>query len=207
MQQKVFGWTNPASAVARNENIGFVVSQITTTDLTNGKSYYWNSSMPNGYYQTVDTGAVTTSNGFTPLSQSAIFGAAISGFTNATPGVITASNIATVGIVAGDTIKVAELADDLAGTSTTAPSLNGTYTVASVTATTITLVESTALPGKSAYVSGGVVSRVHTSSTNVAENPVATQNFAIRGITIGTGPVGANNAVMSAVATSAEHVT
>jgi hypothetical protein len=187
-QAKTFGWTNPTPAVARHQSIGFAISEIQTTNLTDGKSYYWNSAMPNGYYQTVDTGAVTTSNGFTPLSTSSIYGATISGFTNANPGVITASNIALVGIVAGDTIKVAELADDGAGTA----SLNGTYTVASVTATAITLVESTV--GYSAYVSGGVASRVEDS----AGNPIPTENFGIQGILIGTGVVGTDGDVMVA---------
>lgn len=186
-QAKTFGWTNPASAVARNEDIGFTVNEITTVDVTNGGSFYWNSSMPNGYYLDVDAGTITTSNGFTPLSQGARFGAAMSAFTNANPGVITASNVSQFGFAAGDTILVSAVADDGSGTS-----LNGEFTVASVTATTITLVENTSAPTYSVYVSGGFVSRVSDANGDA----VPTENKAIRGITLGTGVVGANNAVM-----------
>lgn len=198
-QMKTFGWTNPATAVVRNEPIGFTVDEITVTNLTDGAQYNWNSSMPSGYYVTVSSGAVTTSNGFTPLAQGAAFGATISGFTNANPGVITVNDTATFGFAAGDTIKVSELADDGSGTS----SLNNTFTVASVSATTITLVENTSVTGYSVYVSGGVVSRV--SDTNGAA--IATQNFAIQGITLGTGVVGTNTDVMVAVVHGQNSVT
>ena len=194
-QIKVGTWTNPASAVARNQSIGFEVAEVTTVDVTNGGSFYWNSSMPDGYYLDVDAGTITTSNGFTPLSQEGAFGATISGFTNANPGVITVNDTATFGFAAGDTIAVGAVADDLTDTS-----LNGTYTVASVTATTI--VTTTNTTAYSAYVSGGIVSRVSDSNGK----PVATNNYAIQGITFGTGVVGANNAVMTYVAKSANPV-
>lgn len=190
-QIKVGSWTNPASAVARDQSIGFQVSECTVVDVTNGGSFYWNSSMPDGYYLDVDAGTITTSNGFTPLSQEGAFGATISGFTNANPGVITASSVSTFGFAAGDTIAVGGLADDLSGTS-----LNGTYTVASVTATTITTTTNTS--AYSAYVSGGIVSRVSDSDGK----PVPTYNYAIQGITFGTGVVGQNNASMVYVAKS-----
>lgn len=196
MQQKVFSWTNPNPAVARNLDCGFTVAEITVTDGTNGGQFYWNSSMPSASVIDVDAGTYTSSNGVTPLSQNAIFGATVSNFTSANPGVITATNIAAVGIVAGDTIKVTDIAESGAGTSK-----NGTFTVASVTATTITLNENTT--GYKTYVSGGYVSRVSDSSGN----PVATNNFAIRGVTLGTSAVGENSAVMTAVARSSENVT
>jgi hypothetical protein len=195
-QLKTFSWTNPATAVARNLDCGFTVAEITTVDVTNGGSFYWNSAMPSGYYLDVDAGTITTSNGFTPLAQSAIFGASVSNFTTANPGVITAANIAQVGIVAGDTIEVSAVAESGAGTSK-----NAQFTVDSVTATAITLNESTV--GYKTYVSGGFVSRI----SDVNDVPVATDNFAIRGVTAGTGVVGANNAVMVAVAKSSENVT
>jgi len=152
--------------------------------------------MPSAYYLDVDAGTITTTNGFTPLAQSGIFGAAISNFTSANPGVITASNIAAVGIVAGDTIKVTDVAHAASGTTK-----NGTFTVASVTATAITLNENTT--GYATYVSGGYATRV-SDSTGAA---VATNNVAIRGITLGTGVVGGNSAVMTAVVKSSENVT
>lgn len=191
-QMKVWGWTNPATAVARNESVGFTVSQITVTDVTNGNQWYWDSSMTSGYYVLVSSGAVTTSNGFTPLAQSTAVGATISGFTNANPGVITVNDTATFGFATGDTIKVAQVADDGTGTN----SLNNTFTVASVTATTITLVENTSVTGYSVYVSGGIVTRV----SDTDGTPVPLENHAIQGITLGTGVMGGNAAVMTAVA-------
>jgi hypothetical protein len=192
LQKKVWGWTNPATAVVRNESIGFEVSEITVTNITDGKQYNWNSSMTDGYYVTVDDGTVTTSNGFTPLSQTLRIGATISGFTNANPGVITVDDTATFGFAAGDTIKVVELVDDGTGTK----SLNNTFTVASVTSTTITLVENTSTTGYSVYVSGGKAIRVKDASGV----PVAEENKAIYGITLGSGVVGGNNDVMTAIA-------
>jgi hypothetical protein len=191
-QMKVWGWTNPGTAVARNEEVGFTVGEITVTDITNGAQWYWNSSMASASYLLVSSGAVTTSNGFTPLAQSTAVGATISGFTNANPGVITVNDTATFGYATGDTIKVTEIADDGTGTA----SLNNTFTVASVTATTITLVEDTSVTGYSVYVSGGKVTRV--SDTN--GTAIALENLAIQGITLGTGCVGGNSAVMVAVA-------
>lgn len=195
-QVKTFSWTNAASAVARNLDVGFTVAEITTVDVTNGGSWYWNSEMPNAYYLDVDAGTITTSNGFTPLSQGAIYGATISGFTTANPGVITATNITACGFAAGDTIEISAVAESGAGTSK-----NGSFTVASVTGTTITLVQSTV--GYKTYVSGGFATRI----SDVNGVPIATENFAIRGITVGTGPVGANSASMVAVARGKEAVT
>lgn len=195
-QVKSFTWTNPNPAVARNLDCGFDPVEITIVDLTNGGSWYWNSGFTDATVLDVDAGTIAGSNGVTPLSQNAIYGAAITGFTNANPGVITASNIAQVGIVAGDTIKVSGVADD----GSTANSLNDTYTVASVTATAITLNEDTS--SDSVYVSGGVASRVSDSNGD----PVPTENFAIRGLTLGTSAVGANSASMTAVVRGEEPV-
>lgn len=197
-QIKTFSWTNPNPAVARNLDVGFTVAEITTIDITNGGSWQWVSGMASGSSLDVDAGTISGSNGFTPLSQDATYGATISGFTNANPGVITVNDTSTFGFAAGDTIKVAEVADDLSGTN----SLNGTFTVASVTSTTITLVEDTSVTGYSVYVSGGIVTRV--SDTN--GDPIATQNFAIRGMTVGTTPVGAASASMVAIVKSVEPV-
>lgn len=196
MQQKNFSWTNPNPAVARNLDCGFTVSEITVTDGTNGGQFYWNSSMPSASVIDVDGGTYTSTNGVTPLAQSTIVAATMSNFTTANPGVITATNISAVGIVAGDTIKVTDVAESGAGTSK-----NGTFTVASVTATTITLNENTT--GYKTYVSGGYVSRVSDSNGT----PIPTNNVAIRGVTLGTSAVGANSAVMTAVARSSENVT
>ena len=188
-QLKTFSWTNANPAVARNLNVGFTVARITTYDITSNDQWVWTAGFADNSSMDVTSGIYVIGNGFTPLSQDSAYGATISGFTNAAPGVLTVNDTATFGFAAGDTVKVADLADD----ESTATSLNATYTIASVTSTTITLVESTA--AVSVYVSGGVVTRVSDTS-GVA---IPTQNFAIRGITIGTTPVGANSSAMRAV--------
>lgn len=194
-QIKTFSWTNANPAVARNLDVGFTVAEITTIDTTNGGSWQWVTGMASGSSLDVDAGTISGSNGFTPLAQNAAYGATMSNFTSANPGVITASNVSQFGFAAGDTILVSECADDGSGTSK-----NGEFTVASVTGTTITLVENTS--AYSVYVSGGVVSRV--SDTN--GDAVATENFAIRGMTVGTTPVGAASAAMVAIVKGQESV-
>lgn len=196
MQQKTFSWTNAASAVARNLDCGFTVAEVTVTDGTNGGQFYWNSGMPTASVIDVDGGTYTSTNGVTPLTQGGIFAAPMSNFTSANPGVITATSITALGFAAGDTIKVTDVAQAATGTTK-----NGTFTVASVTGTTITLVENTT--GYATYVSGGYVSRVSDS----AGKPVSINNVAVRGVTLGTSAVGANSAVMTAVARSSENVT
>jgi hypothetical protein len=190
-QAKKITWTNPTPAIARNLDVGFAPDEVTIVDLTNGGSWYWNSAFTDGTVLDVDAGTIAGANGVTPVSQSASYGPAISAFTNANPGVITASGIATFGIAAGDTIKVVGVADDL-----TATTLNQQYTVASVTATAITTATNTA--GYSVYVSGGYVVRVSDS----AGVPVAQENKAIEGLLLGTSAVGANAASMVAIVKS-----
>lgn len=182
-QIKTYSWTNANPAVARNQDVGFTVSEITTIDITNGGSFQWVTGMANASYLDVDAGTINAGNGFTPLAQNTAVGAAISGFTNANPGVITVNETAKFGFAIGDTISVVGLADD--GTATT---LNGTYTVAGVTGTTITTATNTA--AYSVYVSGGTVTRVSDSSGT----PIPIENKAIRGMTIGTSVVGAASA-------------
>lgn len=190
-QIKRVAWTNPGTAVARNESVGFEVAKVEIWDLTTPNRFEWTANMANASYFTLGTLAYTTTNGITPLSQNASYGPAISGFTNANPGVISVDDTATFGIAAGDTIKVAGVADDGSGTN----SLNNNFTVASVTATTITLVEDTSVTTYSVWVSGGFVTRV----TDTNGTAVALENLAIEGVTIGTGPVGANSASMVAI--------
>lgn len=197
-QIKTFSWTNANPAVARNLDVGFLVAEITTIDITNGGSWQWVTGMAAGSSLDVDAGTISGSNGFTLLAQSAVYGATISAFTNANPGVITVNETATFGFAVGDTIKVAELADDGTGTN----SLNNTYVIASLTATTITTATNTSTTGYSVYVSGGVVTRV----SDVNGVPIPTENFAIRGITVGTTPVGAASASMVAIVKGQESV-
>jgi hypothetical protein len=188
-QLQTKSWTNPNPAVARNVSVGFSVARVQTIDVTNGGSWMWVYGMPNGYYLDVDAGTITTSNGWTPLAQQALFGAPITGATNAADVVFTCSFLDQFSFAVGDTVKATDIADDLTGTGT----LNGLYTVLSVSATTVTCSESTV--GKAVYVSGGYLSQVKNSS-NV---PYPTVNVAIQGGTIGTGMVGAASAAMVAV--------
>jgi len=197
-QIKQLSWTNASSAVALNFDVGFTVAKIEIWDLTTPNRHEWTSNMADASVFTLGTLAYTTTNGVTPLAQSASYGPAISGFTNANPGVITVNDTATFGIAAGDTIKVAGVADDGSGTN----SLNNTFTVASVTATTITLVENTSVTTYSVYVSGGTVTRV----TDTNGDAVALENKAIRGVTLGTSAVGANSASMVAICYGEESV-
>lgn len=194
-QIKTVTWTNPNPAVAKNIDLGFDAAEATVIDRTNGGSWQWVYGMANASYLDVDAGTITTSNGFTPLAQAASFGAVVSGFTNANPGVITATNISAADIAAGDTITVGNLADDNSGTS-----LNGTYTVASVTGTTITTTTNTS--AYSTYVSGGVAVKSEDADGSAAP----TYNVAIRGMTLGTGVVGGNSANMVAIFKSQEPV-
>lgn len=190
-QIKRIEWTNPALAIARNESIGFEVAKIEIWDLTTPNRYEWTASMADNSYFTLGTLAYTTTFGIIPLAQPATYGASISGFTNANPGVITVDDTAVFGFAVGDTVKVAGLADDESGTL----SLNNEFEIASLTGTELTLVEDTSVTGYSVYVSGGFVTRV--SDVNGA--PVPTENVAIQGVTIGRGCVGANNASMVAI--------
>jgi hypothetical protein len=187
-QMETISWTNANPAVALNKSVGFEVARITVIDQTNGGSFQWNDQMAVGSVLDVDSGVVGVANGFTPLAQQSTFGCAISAFTNANPGVITASNIAEFGVAAGDTVKIVAVADDLTGAT-----LNFQDVVASVTGTTITLTKNTS--AYAVYVSGGFVFRV----SDVNGDPIPTQNKAIHGITLGTSCVGAASAVMSAV--------
>ena len=197
-QIKRFSWTNASTAVARNLDVGFTTAKIEIFNLSTVAALAWTADMADASIFNVGVPAYTTTNGVTPLAQDGAFGATISAFTNANPGVITVNDTATFGFAAGDTIKVAGVADDLTGTA----SLNGTFTIASVTATTITLVENTSVTGYSVYVSGGTVIRVSDTS-GVA---IPTENFAIRGLTLGTSAVGGNSEVMVAVVYGEESV-
>ena len=195
-QVKTFTWTNASSAVARNQSVGFTVAEATTVDTTNGGSWYWNKQMAAASYLDVDAGTITTTNGFTALSESSNYGASISAITNANPGVITVDDTALYGFAAGDTISIDGVAESGAGAT-----LNAQYTIASLTATTITTGTNTT--SGAVWVSGGKVTRISDS----AGAAIPTENFARQGITVGTGPVGANSAVMVMVCRGDESVT
>lgn len=194
-QVKRFSWTNASSAVARNLDCGFKPAKVEVWDLTTPNKFEWTEDMADAAYFTMGTLAYTTSNGVTPLSESAEFGQAISAFTAANPGVITVSDAVQGGFAAGDTITVSNLADDGSATS-----LNGSYTIASISGNAITTGTNTT--AYSVYVSGGSAYRV--TDTNGAA--VATENKSLQGVSLGTGAVGANSASMVALVTGEEPV-
>lgn len=188
-QMKTFSWTNPNPAVAKNVSVGFSVARVTTYDVTAGNAFVWVYGMPNGYFMNVATGAVTTSNGWTPLAQQALFGAPITAVTRAADTIFTCSFLDQFSFAVGDTVKATEIADDQTGLT-----LNKNYTVLSVSATQVTCTDDTS-SGYSAYVSGGFLSQIK----NVNNVPYPTVNVAIQGGTIGTGMVGGNASAMVAV--------
>lgn len=195
-QIKRFAYTNPSSAVALNLSVGFEVAKIEIWDLTTPNRFEWTADMADDSIFVLGTLAYTTSNGVTPLEEGARFGSAISAVTNANPGVITVADTASFGFAVGDTIKVTGIAESGAGAT-----LNADYVIASLTATTITTATNTTSGG--VWVSGGFVSRV--SDTNGVA--IATDNVAIRGVTLGTSAVGANSASMVAICYGEETVT
>lgn len=188
-QIKTVSWTNPATAVARNVSVGFEVASVQVIDVTAGAAFKWVYGMANGSFQNIATSAITTTNGFTPLTQDALIGAPITAVTRAADTVFTCSFLDQFSFAVGDTVTAGGIADD--GTGLT---LNGTYTVLSVSATQITCSESTA-SGYSVYVSGGYLVQV----SNADGVPYPTKNVAIQGCTLGTGMVGGNASSMVAI--------
>jgi hypothetical protein len=144
----------------------------------------------------VATGAISTSNGWTPLSEGALFGAPITAITDAADTVFTCSYLDQFSFAIGDTVKATEIADDLTGLT-----LNKLYTVKTVSATQITCEEDTS-SGYSVYVSGGFLSQVK----DINGKPYPTLNAAISGGRIGTAMVGANSASMAVVYEGANSV-
>ena len=211
MAQSLFTTTSllAASSAPIYVKTGFVPGRIELINLTkaaggvatNGYKSVWVNGMASGTALStifsatpadvtawVATNGITLVNTTPPLSGQ--YGAVITGFTNANPGVITVDSTYTANITAGDIIRVAALADDQSGTK----SLNGTYTVASVTATTITLTTLTTVAGGfSVYISGGYVTVLQTAVPtspnppyNVYSNVPTFYNEAFMGFIIGT---------------------
>lgn len=190
-QQATFTWTNPAAAVARFQEIGFEPAHIVVMAISGTSTRFeWNDQMPAAAYYNSKTDTYTTTNGFTYVSNAgpAVFGSAVSAFTNANPGVITVADGSKFRV--GDVINVTQLADDGAGTDT----LNGQYTIASIAGNALTTTTNTT--GYSAYVSGGVVYVYERLDINDDLQPVINDNSTSVGVTLGTGVVGGNSQVM-----------
>lgn len=188
MQLKTLTYTNPASAVAKNLDLGFVPSVIWINNKTDGGQYYWDENLGDGYVMDVDAGSIASSNGVTPLDQDAGFSSAVSGFTNANPGVISVADGSL--FAAGDVVVVTGLADDQSASN----SLNGEFTVASVSGNSLTTGTNTS--AYSVYVSGGRCFKKQDSSGN--HYPF--DNAAVKGVQLGTSAVGGNDDVMTVVA-------
>lgn len=191
-QMKLVSWTNATPVAVRNQSVGFLVTEALVTNLTDGGQYYWNSAFTDGYYLTVSTGTITTSNGFTPIAQDALFGAPVTTVSNAASAVITASYLAQFDFAVGDTVKLTDVADDSASDGDTTLNFNGVVTA--VDATTVTVNVNTS-SGYATYVSGGFLVRVSDSDGI----PVPIRNRAIRGLTLGSGVVGTDGDSMVAV--------
>jgi len=217
---------NSASAANIYVKVGFVpakiellnLTQLQTPTATNGYKAIWQQGMAagsaivTGFYSVATTPAVAladktsyiSSGGITLLnplgSEQGQYGAVVSGFTNASSGVITVDSTLAAGITAGCVIRVSLVADN----QSSAVSLNGDYYVASVTATTITLGTAPAgtwpfplLPAStsssSVYISGGVVTLLQNANAttpnpphNIYSDVPTWYNEAIQGFTIGT---------------------
>lgn len=207
-QIKTFSWTNPATAVARNLNCGFEVAKVEIYDQSNMgstanpgvfKKGVWTSGMAaasafivkNTNSAATDQSSYITSNGVTALDMQAQFGAVVSGFTNAAPGVVTVSD-GTL-FQAGDEIRIEGMIQTGAGASK-----NGNWTVASVSGASVTLVESTA-SGYQSYSSGGTATVAKRLDQDGNLQPYVTVNTAVQGVTLGTAVVGADSSDMIAV--------
>lgn len=189
-------------------------NSVATPTNTRGFEAYWQTGMVDGSAFITKYNAAflplttyTATGGislFNPLGAAqAQFGATISSFTNANPGVIVVDNAVAAVITAGCIIRVAGVADDQTG-----PSLNGVYYVASVTGNSITLGTYTGAipvpglgpvvplsPNTSAdgvYISGGFVTVLQTAQAtipnppfNIFSNVPTWYNEAFYGFTIG----------------------
>jgi len=107
--------------------------------------------------------------------------ATISGFTNASNGVILVDFIEEFGFVVGDTIQVSGIVEDVSsGGNSSEYSLNGEYTIKSLTETSIKVVEDTT--NKNVYISHGNVVR----SQDPNGDPIANLNLKKLGFVSGT---------------------
>ncbi len=201
-QQSLFTTVQLAASTAANIYVqcgftpGYIslinLTQVKTPTNTNGWKAFWQTGMAAAsavvttYKTATNINDVTTyvsSGGITLLnplgSEAGQYGANVSGFTNASPGVITVDSTTPPQITAGCIIRVALVADNQAGTQ----SLNGDYYVASVTPTTITLGTAPAglwtqttlsaanTTGYSVYVSGGVVTVLQNANATTPNPP------------------------------------
>ncbi len=202
-QQSFFGTVSLNASTSSNiyVDLGFTPGRIELINLTKmqanphvatvGWKAFWQTGMASGTAISTAFGASTTfydvtsnvaSAGITLLnplgSEAGQYGAVVSGFTNANPGVLTVDSTANANIAAGCIIRVSLVADNQAG-----PTLNGDYYVTSVTPTTITVgtapaglwsqttLNSLNTTSSGVYVSGGAVTLLQTASATTPNPP------------------------------------
>lgn len=192
-QMKTYSFTSAASLANVDINVGFdaakveVYNQTAYGSVTNPGSVQqavWVDTMSNGQALTLlntagaatETSAYITTLGISMITDSAIFGSAISAYTNANPAVITVADAVGAGFAVGDTVQIAEMAYSGAGTNP-----NQEYVIASISGNAITTTENSSAYG--VRVSGGNLFRVR----NSLGQPVAITNRGQRKVRIGTG--------------------
>lgn len=186
-----FNWTNPSTVVPVNIAVGFAISRVTVYDTTVGTVYTWVSPMKEGEFLQLGTTGVQTTNGFTPVTSTALFGAPIVGFQQITaPMYFQCEFVDLFGFQKGDTV----LATDMAESGQGKP-INGIYTVASVSGNQVNLTGSTQASGYMEYAAGGKLVRIKDSQGN----PIPVRNHAVFGGTIGTGMAGSAGSVISCI--------
>jgi hypothetical protein len=192
-QMMTYSFTSAASPVNVDINVGFDVASVEIVNQTGQgstatpgvvKRARWSDTMAAGSAAIVkntdgaatDTPSFISSAGFSMITDGAIFGSAISAYTNANPAVITVTDAVGAGFAVGDTVRIAEMAYSGAGTNP-----NQEYVIASISGNAITTTEDSTAYG--VRVSGGNLFRVK----DTLGKPVAINNRGQRKLRIGTG--------------------
>lgn len=192
-QMMTYSFTSAASPVNVDINVGFDVASVEIVNETGQgstatpgvvKRARWSDTMAaasaalvkNTDGAATDTSSFISSAGFSMITDGAIFGSAISAYTNANPAVITVTDAVGAGFAVGDTVRIAEMAYSGAGTNP-----NQEYVIASISGNAITTTENSTAYG--VRVSGGNLFRVK----DTLGKPVAINNRGQRKLRIGTG--------------------
>lgn len=194
-----FTWTNPATVVPVTLTVGFAISRVTVYDTTAGNVYTWVSQMAPDEYIQIGTSGKQTTNGFTPITRTALFGAPITGFQQITaPMYFQCEFVDLFGFQAGDTV----LATDMAESGQGKP-INGIYTVASIAKNQVNLSDAAQASGYMEYAAGGKLVRIK----DAQGNPIPVRNHSVFGGTVGTGMAGAAGSVISCIVEGSMNVT
>lgn len=201
MQMKTYSFTSAASPVNEDINVGFDAAKVEVYNETGQGSSanpgvvqqaFWTDTMSDAEAITIKntagaatlTSAFISSAGISMIEDGAIYGSAVSAFTNANPGVITVEDAEGAGFAVGDTIQISGMAYSGAGANP-----NQTYTIASISGNALTTTENTSSYG--VRVSGGNCFRVSDSNGK----PIAIYNRGQRKVRIGTGVQAASSTI------------